>query len=246
MGCNEGGEFPAMSIQDLQITPMNSTQSDACPGRQERIGPRRSRATKRTLASAVPLLAACLLLTGFGSLIGGCGSGGGNSAVVGGNPNPNPNPNGSNSLVSGSVTDLTGNPIVGAAVVFNGQTATSTLEGTYTIPNVLVPAGQSSLVGNVQATKTIGGRAWSGQNYLEVLSGEPDTSNIHIVMSPSSTQNVISGTIQPFAAASSPYTTTITATNGAYSASAAISASLNAGISSGLRLVIRLPSMATS
>src|SRR4029079_9471085 len=63
------------------------------------------------------------------------------------------------------------------------------------IPNVQVPAGQSSLVGAVQATKTIAGRPWSGQNIVEALSNEPDTSNVHIVMSPSATQNAITGTV---------------------------------------------------
>ena len=33
------------------------------------------------------------------------------------------------------------------------------------------------------------------QNYVKVLSNSPDTSNVHIVMSPSATQNAISGTV---------------------------------------------------
>lgn len=181
-----------MSIQDLQTTPMKTIHSEACHRRQGNFGAKRNPASKRRFPIALRMIAASLLLGGFGAVIAGCGSGGSHSGI---NPNPNPNPNGSSSLLSGSVTDISGNPIVGAAVVFNGQATTSTLEGTYAIPNVLVPAGQTSIVGNVQATKTINGRAWSGQNYLEVLSGEADTSNIHIVMSPSDTQNVLSGTV---------------------------------------------------
>jgi len=135
-------------------------------------------------------LISLLALLALGSLIAGCGGGDSHSG-----PPIITNPNGSTTLLSGTVTDVNGSPIVGASVTFNGQTVTSTQFGTYTIPNVAVPAGQSSLVGAVQATKTINGAPWSGQNIVEALSGEPDTSNVHIVMSPSATQNAITGTV---------------------------------------------------
>lgn len=134
-------------------------------------------------ASAIAAASAALLVL----LTAGCGSGDHSSPPI--------NPRGSTSLLSGTVTDLNGAPIVGASVTFNGQTTTSTQEGNYVIPNVLVPAGQSSLIGTIQATTSINGAAWSGQNMVEVLSNQPDTSNIHIVMSRSDTQNAIQGTV---------------------------------------------------
>jgi hypothetical protein len=180
-----------MLIEDLQNTTMNSTHLAACSRGQETPADRHCRPAWFTIGSAARLLLVLAVLFSFGALVAGCGGGGGHSAPPGGNPNPS----GSQSLVSGTVTDVNGSPIVGAAVTLNGQTTTSTQFGTYAIPNVVVPAGQSSLVGSVQATKTVAGRPWSGQNFVEVLSAEPDTSNVQIVMSPSATQNVITGTV---------------------------------------------------
>jgi hypothetical protein len=180
-----------MTAQDLQSKTMTNSQIASRRGRENElrsnhIGPRLA-----LFESMGRALVSILLLLALGSLIAGCGGGGSHT----GNPNPNPNPNGSNTLLSGTVTDVNGSPIVGANVTFNGQTVTSTQFGTYTIPNVVVPAGQTSLVGAVQATKTINGASWSGQNIVEALSGEPDTSNVHIVMSPSASQNAITGTV---------------------------------------------------
>ncbi|HLJ55933.1 MAG TPA: carboxypeptidase-like regulatory domain-containing protein [Chthonomonadaceae bacterium] len=166
--------------------PFQEPQSNTMTGiHQEGLVRRQARRTARIACAFILAVALCGAVAGCGG--GGDHHGGGGGIV--------PNPNGSSSLLSGTVTDVAGNPIVGAAVVFNGQNTTSSLEGTYTIPGVTVPAGQASLVGNVQATKTINGQQWSGQNYVEVLSSSPDTSNVHIVMSPSATQNAITGTV---------------------------------------------------
>ena len=140
---------------------------------------------RRSFQGRAALICVCSSLAVV--LTAGCGGGGSNTTP--------PNPTGSSSLLSGTVTDLNGAPIIGAAVTFNGQTTTSTQEGNYAIPNVVVPAGQSSFVGTIQATESINGAAWSGQNMVEVLSNQADTSNVHIVMSRSDAQNAIQGTV---------------------------------------------------
>ncbi len=141
-------------------------------------------------SKTVALSLAFLAVSVFGlTALSGCGSGGGNSNPV--NPGST-----SQSLLSGTVTDATGSPIVGARVVFGNQTATSSQFGTYTIPNVVVPANVNSVVGTVHADLVIIGRQWSGQNFVEILKNEVDTSNVHIVMSPVNEQNSISGFVR--------------------------------------------------
>jgi hypothetical protein len=177
-----------MLIKDQKNTTMNRTYRDACTRRQ--AGPAVWSALRIPRARRGAARLPAFLFLGLAiACLAGCGGGGGS------HPSGNPNPMGSRSLVSGTVTDANGSPIVGATVTLNGQTTMSTQFGTYAIPNVAVPAGQSSLVGTVQATKTIAGRPWSGQNMVEVLSNEPDTSNVQIVMSPSAQQNAITGTV---------------------------------------------------
>ena len=140
---------------------------------------------------AVALSLALLSISAFSFTgLAGCGSGSGNSNS--GNPN---NP-ATKSLLSGTVTDATGSPIVGARVAFGSQSAISSQFGTYTIPDVVVPAGTNSVVGVVRADLMIIGRQWSGQNFVEVLTNEVDTSNVHIVMSPVNEQNSLSGFVR--------------------------------------------------
>ncbi len=180
-----------MRTEELQNTPMNQKISESCPRRREATDLRILGPSRKAPSSAARRLVTLAVLLAAAAFVAGCGGGGSDHSV---GP-PITNPNGSSTLVSGTVTDVAGSPIVGAAVTLNGQTTTSTQFGTYTIANVLVPAGQSSLVGAVQATKSIAGRAWSGQNMVEALSGEPDTSNVQIIMSPSAAQNAITGTV---------------------------------------------------
>ncbi len=86
-------------------------------------------------------------------------------------------------------------PVVGAMIRFGSQTAASTQYGSYIIPNVVVPAGQTSLVSTVVATATIKGVAYSGQNQVEVLSSDPITHDVQIVLSPTNTQGSIIGVV---------------------------------------------------
>lgn len=120
--------------------------------------------------------------------LGGCGGGGGSQ-------NPNPNSVGSYSTVSGTITDVNGNPIVGATVSLAGQTTTSTQGGDYQFASIPVPSGQNSVLDTLAASKTVSGRPWSGQNTLEVLYQEPNTSNANVVMSDSGAQGAVSGTV---------------------------------------------------
>ncbi len=135
------------------------------------------------------LVVAPALLFGFG-LMTGCGGGGGKVN------NPSPGTPATTSLVSGSVTDIDGSPVVGASVSVNGKTATSSQGGAYSLSNVTVPANQASLVTTVTATVTINGKALSGQNTVEVLNGEANTANVNIVVSDASNQGTISGTVR--------------------------------------------------
>jgi hypothetical protein len=128
------------------------------------------------------------VLTTLTGLVG-CGGGGSN------NPPP-PGPVASHSRLSGTVTDGNGAPIVGATVTLDNQTATTTQYGAYLIPDVVVAAGQTSRVATISATHTLSGRVWNGQNMVEVLTGEPVTSNVHIVLSDVATQGAISGTVR--------------------------------------------------
>ncbi|HZO91221.1 MAG TPA: carboxypeptidase-like regulatory domain-containing protein [Chthonomonadaceae bacterium] len=166
------------------------------------------------------LLAVALLVLLAGAIgLNGCGGGSGSS---GGSNNPPPPA--TRSVVSGAVTDPTGLAIVGAAVNLNGQTATSTQAGTYVIPNV--PAG----IGTISATATVNGQRWSGQNTVEVISGESNTSNINLVLSPDNQQGAITGTVRDaqgrglagakvFAATAVSSVYTIAGNNGSYTLS---------------------------
>lgn len=148
------------------------------------ISPRRCARTTRSYR--VSILPFCLALLGLVALAG-CGGGGGNAAPV--VPPP------SRSEINGTVTDNNNAPLVGATIRFAGQTAASTQYGAYIIPNVVVPSGQTSLVGNVVATATVKGVAYSGQNQVEVLSSEPITHDVQIVLSPTNTQGSIIGVV---------------------------------------------------
>ena len=135
------------------------------------------------------LVAAPVLLFGFG-LMTGCGGGGGKVN------NPAPGAPATTSLVSGSVTDINGSPVVGASVSVNGKSAASSQGGAYSVAKVTVPANQASLVTTVTAAVTINGKTFSGQNTVEVLSGEANTANVNIVVSDASNQGTISGTVR--------------------------------------------------
>jgi hypothetical protein len=127
-----------------------------------------------------------LTLLGLVALVG-CGGGGGHS-----NPIVNP----TTVEINGTVTDANSAPIVGATVHFGSQTVNSTQNGAYIIPNVTIPAGQTSLVGNVVATATVKGIAYSGQNQVEALATDAITRNAQVVLSPTATQGSIIGVVQ--------------------------------------------------
>ncbi|MCW3098064.1 MAG: Carboxypeptidase regulatory-like domain [Chthonomonadaceae bacterium] len=97
--------------------------------------------------------------------------------------------------INGTVTDANSAPIVGATLHFGSQTVNSTQNGAYIIPNVTIPAGQTSLVGNVTASATVKGVAYSGQNQVEALATDPITRNVQIVLSPTATQGSILGVV---------------------------------------------------
>ena len=84
---------------------------------------------------------------------------------------------------------------MGATVRFGSLSAISTQNGAYIIPNVAIPSGQTSLVGNVTATATVKGVAYSGQNQVEVINTDPITHNVQVVLSPTSTQGSIIGIV---------------------------------------------------
>lgn len=83
-----------------------------------------------------------------------------------------------------------------ARVTAGEKTTTSSPFGAFTIPDVTVPAGQSSLITTAEAHATIGGVDWSGQNTVEVLSSSRNTSNVQIVLSNTAQQGVIAGVVQ--------------------------------------------------
>jgi hypothetical protein len=114
------------------------------------------------------------------TLLNGCG--GGSS----GNNQPPPT---TRSPVSGTVTDVNGSAIVGATVTLGNKTATTTQFGTYTIPDV------APNVYTITASATINNRPWTGQNTVEVISGETNTSNVHIVLSDTAQQGSITGNV---------------------------------------------------
>lgn|GEM_PF-683210 len=148
------------------------------------ISPRLSARSLRS--DRVSILLSCLSLFGLVA-IAGCGGGSSNSNHNGTPP--------ALSEINGTVTDPNNAPIVGAAVRFGSQTASSTQYGSYIIPNVAIPAGQTSLVGNVVATATVKGIAYSGQNQVELLAVDAITHNVQIVLSPTSSQGSIIGSV---------------------------------------------------
>jgi hypothetical protein len=115
------------------------------------------------------------------TLLNGCGGGGSS-----GNNQPPPT---TRSPVSGTVTDVNGSAIVGATVTLGNKTATTTQFGTYTIPDV------APNVYTITASATINNRPWTGQNTVEVISGETNTSNVHIVLSDTAQQGSITGNV---------------------------------------------------
>ena len=135
----------------------------------------------------------CLSVLGL-SLLTGCGGGGKTGIPVVNNPNPGSPA--TSSVVSGAVTDINGAAIVGAKVTVGSLTTTTTQGGAYSLPNVVVPANQASLITACGATATLNGRAFSGQNTVEVLSGEANTTNVNIVLSDNTAQGSISGTVR--------------------------------------------------
>lgn len=139
-----------------------------------------------TLVSAVALIALVAL--------SGCGGGGhsNNNNNNGGGGTDTSTP--FNSEVSGTVTDGNGGAIVGASVTLTGHTPVTTSQfGAYVIPNVVVPIGQTSVVTKIQATATVNGQPWSGQNTVEIIRGNALTDNTHLSLSQTSTQGGISG-----------------------------------------------------
>lgn len=124
-------------------------------------------------------------LLAFGIFLSGCGGGG--SASNPGNGGGGTGP--TSSLVSGTVTNSNGDPVVGATVTLGSLTATTTQLGTYNIPSV--PVGQQTIT----AAATINGKSYTGQNTMEVISGQSKTSDVHILVSDATTQGSITGTV---------------------------------------------------
>lgn len=131
-----------------------------------------------------------LALVGCG---GGSGSSGGNNGGGGGGGG---NQNPFFSIVTGTVTDITGSAIIGAVVNLDGQNVNTTQFGAFQVPGVEVAAGETSFITTVTASRTINGNVWSGQNTVEVLRGDDFTRNVQIVLSRQSAQGSITGTVR--------------------------------------------------
>ncbi len=152
----------------------------------------RPRPEVRALRGAA-LIAGAAVAVFSALLLGGCSSGGGNSnnnGGGGGGGNPG------STRVAGTVTDANSNPVVGATVTIGGQTAVSSLHGAFVINSVAIPAAQSSVIAPVTATVTVNGRAFSGQNIVELLGSEVNTSNVQIVVSDTASQGRITGVVR--------------------------------------------------
>ena len=124
----------------------------------------------------------------------GCGGGGSTKTTTPIPDNPNPTPG--ISAIAGRVTDIEGAPVVGATVSVNGLSATTTQFGTYRIDGVTVPSGETSVIVDINASKTINGVAWSGQNSADVQRGNATTNNIQLFISPTGQQGAITGTVR--------------------------------------------------
>ena len=135
----------------------------------------------------------CTVLAG--ASLTGCGGGGGSSSSGGGNNTPPVDTTKPyTSELAGTVTDGNGGAIVGATVTFAGLPSVTTSQfGAFVIPNVVVPIGQTSIIGKLTATATVNGQAWSAQNNIEVVRGNSVTDNAHLSMSLTSAQGSISG-----------------------------------------------------
>ena len=130
-------------------------------------------------------------------LLSGCGGGGGGSSTTQPPPDTCSGQADTFSTVSGTVTDGNGGAIVGAQVTLDGYAPVTTTQfGTYTIPNVRVTCAQQSVIANIRSSAAVKGVAWSGQNTVEILYKEPETANIHLSLSRTSTQGSITGTVR--------------------------------------------------
>jgi hypothetical protein len=127
---------------------------------------------------------------GLATALAGCGGGSSSSNNSGGNSTA------TQSAVSGTITDINGAPIVGATVQIGTLSTTSTQSGTYIIPGVTVPAGQSAIVAAITASATVSGHSWTGSNNVQVLHGETVTSNAHVVLSDATNQATLTGTVR--------------------------------------------------
>ncbi len=136
------------------------------------------RLVAQNLRATVALLSLALLSGLFG-----CGGGGGSD-----NSNPTPPVQGNNT-VTGIVADLNRNPIVGALVTLNGQTATTSRAGDFTI------TGLNTGVYTIQASATLRGARWVGQNTVVVATGTTTTPNVNILLSDINAQGAISGKV---------------------------------------------------
>lgn len=91
--------------------------------------------------------------------------------------------------VAGTVTDIDGNPIVGARVqVEGGGEATTNLNGAYLITDA--PTGFR----NLRASARIGGREWTGVLLVQIFEGDT-TRNANITLSPSNEQGEVQGRV---------------------------------------------------
>jgi len=117
--------------------------------------------------------ATALVCTGFIMMIQGCG-GRGPSKV---------------SVVSGTVSDINRNIIVGAIVWVGDKSTVSLQTGTYRLPDV------TSGWQTIWAQAEIDGETWIGSTAVEVLRNEP-TMNAHIVLAPSREVTDIRGQVR--------------------------------------------------
>ncbi len=183
--------FPSLRYLKLTIPPLRPPRKPIDPIREEDFPIATQFSLWRSAAPLMPFLWALALLTP----LSGCGGGGSKNTVTPVFPN-NPNPTPGISAIAGRVTDINGAPVVGAAISVQGLTATTSQFGTYRLEGVTIPAGDTSLLVDVKAQKTIYGRAWSGQNAADVLIGNATTNNVQIVLSPTALQGAVAGTVR--------------------------------------------------
>lgn len=176
--------FP--SGNTYSISPPASIREEEIPITTSHLPARLSARSRVTLRPSHAFnIAALLLILG----LAGCGGGGSSN-----NNNPPPTPG--TTTLSGTVTDLTGSAIVGATVSTGNQSTRTTQFGTFLLPNVPLPTGQSSVIQTVTASAGINGQTWNGQNTVEILTNETNTRNVQIIISNASTQGAIAGIIR--------------------------------------------------